>query len=107
MSAIVEATDLYESYLEEHPDNADLYFHLIDLTFGPLDDPAHGYALINRAEDHLSERDCRALRLHREAVQSGEYRPLKHLGWCKDAKTDHPLVAIPEALRSQFAPPPA
>ncbi|YCM42834.1 hypothetical protein V2O64_16115 [Verrucomicrobiaceae bacterium 227] len=99
---VSEAAEIYESFLEEHSDNLDLYIHLVDLAFGPLNDHPYGNLIIKRGDEHLTPRGQRVLRIHREAILSGELHPHQHLDWREDQKTDHPEVAIPESLKGQF-----
>ncbi|MEJ6579028.1 MAG: hypothetical protein QNL33_00685 [Akkermansiaceae bacterium] len=98
-----EAAFVYEKLLKTHPGNLELYCHLLDLAFGPLNDHAYGEVLIKRGDKHLNQRGRNYLRLHRDSILTGRAYPLKHLGWRKDARSDHPEVAIPEALKGQFA----
>lgn len=98
-----EAAKLYEGFLKEHPENLELYFNLIDLAFGPLDEPEYGQAMIKYADKRLNKRGRDMIRQRRDAILTGHLYPLKHLGWRKDEKSNHPEVAIPEALKGQFA----
>jgi len=98
-----EAAFAYEKLLKTHPANLELYCHLLDLAFGPLNDHDYGEVLIKRGDRRLNERGRNYLRLHRDHILTGRSYPLKHLGWRKDARKDHPEVAIPEALKGQFA----
>ena len=104
---LAEAAAIYESFLEEHPDNLEIYINLVDLAYGPLDDHAYGSYIIQLGDEHLTPRGQRVLRIHREAILRGELYPLQHLGWRKDQKTDHPEVSIPEALKGQFSKKPS
>lgn len=98
-----EAAFVYERYLKKHPDNLDLYTHLLDLAFGPLNDYDYGEVIIKRSQKYLNKRCRRVLKHHRDSILNGSYTPLKHLGWRKDTRNDHPQVTIPEALKGQFA----
>lgn len=99
-----EATKFYEEFLKEHPGNLELYFNLIDLSFGPMNEPDYGEAMIAYADKRLKERERKMIRQRRDAILSGQIYPLKQLGWRKDKRSDHPEVAIPERLKGQFAP---
>ncbi|YCM42832.1 hypothetical protein V2O64_16105 [Verrucomicrobiaceae bacterium 227] len=98
-----EAAYVYERFLKKHPRNLELYCHLLDLAFGPLDDHEYGEILIKRGDKFLNKRGRNFLRVHRDSILTGRFYPLKHLGWRKETRSNHPEVAIPEALKGQFA----
>ena len=98
-----EAAFVYEKFLKAHPDNLELYCHLLDLAFGPLHDHEYGEVLIKRGDKRLNKRGRKFLRVHRDAILSGASYPLKHLSWRKDPRKEQADMAIPEALKGQFA----
>ncbi|MDB4271172.1 hypothetical protein N9881_00445 [bacterium] len=102
---IYEAAAEYESFLQDHPESKELYFYLVELAAGPLEDPGYVRNILERAEGALEyQSDVEALREHARAVQKRELIPLKHLNWCSCPQVERPQVAVPEILKGRFIP---
>ena len=102
---VSEAADQYESFLADHPQNKDLYFYLVELAAGPLQDPGYLKNILQRAENSLEyASDLQSLKEHARAIQKRELIPLKHLNWCKTPQVDRPDVVMPEILKGRFLP---
>lgn len=98
-----EAVALYESFLLKNPRELEIYIRLAEISYGPLQDQAYGDKVLERAKKNLPKPQFRAVADLSIAIVNKELFPLKHLGWCEDEVEEHPVVAIPESLKGQFA----
>ena len=98
------AFTLFRRFLNYHPQDLEVYFRLIDLAFGPMQDAELGDAIIAYSEKRLDKRGRRVLKQRRNAIVLGELYPLKHLAWRDETAYSHPKVEVPKLQRGQFAP---
>ncbi len=101
---VYPAFNLFRRFLNYHPTDLDVYFRLIDLAFGPMQDPGLGDAIIAFGVKKLDKRGRRVIKERRNAIVLGELYPLKHLAWRDETAYSHKKVEVPKALRGQFKP---
>jgi hypothetical protein len=101
---VYPAFNVFRRFLDYHPENIEVYFRLIDLAFGPMQDAELGDAIIAFGVKRLDKRGRRVIKERRNAIVLGELYPLKHLGWRDEAAYSHAKVEVPELQRGQFAP---
>lgn len=100
---INQAADEYEMALVDHPEMKDLYFSLVELAAGPMQDSAYLKNILQRADERLEYRsDFENLLKHANAVKERKLIPLRHLNWCESPDVVHPVVEVPEILKGRF-----
>lgn len=101
---VYPAFNVFRRFLDHHPQDLEVYFRLIDLAFGPLQDAELGDAIIAYGVKRLDKRGRRVIKERRNAIVLGELYPFKHLAWRDETAYSHPKVEVPKLQRGQFAP---
>jgi hypothetical protein len=101
---VYPAFTLFRKLLTKHPQDIEIYYRLIDLAFGPMQDVELGDAIIAFGVKRLDKRPRRLIKERRNAIVLGELYPLKHLRWRDETTYNHPKVEVPTAQQGQFAP---
>ena len=101
---VYPAFNVFRRFLDYHPQDIEVYFRLIDLAFGPMQNAELGDAIIAYGVKRLDKRGRRVIKERRNAIVLGELYPLKHLAWRDETAYSHAKVEVPKLQRGQFAP---